>query len=62
MLWETLAAYSGGILSICCRSVGAYRAGAIFGMNRFTFAAAMKLQDSDGNFIWQPTWNLTDRI
>lgn len=39
---------------------GAYRAGAIFGMNRFTFAAAMKLQDSEGNFIWQPTWNLTD--
>jgi HK97 family phage major capsid protein len=39
---------------------GAYRAGAIWGMNRFTFAEAMKLQDSDGNFIWQPTWNLTD--
>ena len=39
---------------------GAYRAGAIWGMNRFTFAEAMKLQDSDGKFIWQPTWNLTD--
>lgn len=37
---------------------GAYRAGAIFGMNRFTFAEAMKLKDSDGNYIWQPTWNL----
>jgi len=39
---------------------GAYRAGAIWGMNRFTFAEATKLQDSDGNFIWQQTWNLTD--
>jgi HK97 family phage major capsid protein len=37
---------------------GAYRSNAIFGMNRFTFAEAMKLKDSDGNYIWQPTWNL----
>ncbi len=37
---------------------GAYRAGAIFGMNRFTFAETMKLKDSEGNYIWQPTWNL----
>lgn len=37
-----------------------YRARAIMGMNRFTLAAAMKLKDSEGNYIWQPTWNLTD--
>lgn len=37
----------------------AYRNGAIFGMNRFTFAAAMKLKNSDGDYIWQPSWNLT---
>lgn len=37
-----------------------YRAKAIMGMNRFTLAAAMKLKDSEGNYIWQPTWNLTD--
>ena len=39
---------------------GVYRTGAIWGMNRFTFAAAMKLKDSDGNYIWQPSWNLQD--
>ena len=38
----------------------AYRSGAIWAMNRFTLAAAMKLKDSDGNYIWQPTWNLQD--
>lgn len=37
-----------------------YRARAIMGMNRFTLAVAMKLKDSEGNYIWQPTWNLTD--
>jgi len=39
---------------------GAYRANSVWGMNRFTLAAAMKLKDSDGNYIWQPSWNLTD--
>ncbi len=39
---------------------GIYRTGAIWGMNRFTFATAMKLKDSDGNYIWQPSWNLQD--
>lgn len=38
----------------------AYRSGAIWAMNRFTLAAAMKLKDSEGNYIWQPTWNLQD--
>ena len=37
-----------------------YRAKAIIGMNRFTLAAAMKLKDSEGNYIWNPTWNITD--
>ena len=39
----------------------AYRTGAVWAMNRFTLATAMKLKDSEGNYIWQPTWNLTRR-
>ena len=38
----------------------AYRSGAIWAMNRFTLAAAMKLKDSDGRYIWQPSWNMQD--
>ena len=38
----------------------AYRTGAVWAMNRFTLATAMKLKDSEGNYIWQPTWNLQD--
>lgn len=39
---------------------GIYRAGAVWAMNRFTLAAAMKLKDSTGNYLWQPNWNITD--
>ena len=31
----------------------AYRTGAVWAMNRFTLATAMKLKDSEGNYIWQ---------
>ena len=33
----------------------AYRTGAVWAMNRFILATAMKLKDSEGNYIWQPT-------
>lgn len=38
----------------------AYRRNAIFGCNRFTFGNLMKLKDSDGAYIWKPTWGMQD--
>lgn len=38
----------------------AYRRNAIFGCNRFTFGELMKLKDTDGSYIWKPTWGMQD--
>jgi len=35
-----------------------YWAGAIFAMNRYTLGEVMKLKDSNGNYLWQPNFQL----
>lgn len=56
------AAPNGGdvLIDAFCSLRAKYRRGAIFGMNRFTYAELMQLKDSDGQYIWKPSWNLQD--